>query len=104
MFNNWGSNTWQFGAATWLLLKYAGVTEDPAVVADMDTAYQYVCTCIYDVNGIKGMLGLSAESSAEFSSCSEAAADEATAGETRSDEKKAEREAAARQSIIDAAR
>jgi hypothetical protein len=85
MFNNWGTNTWQFGAGIWLMLKYAEVTEEPGVKEDMDIAYRYVCTCIYDINGLKSMLGLNAESNAAFSSCSEAAAKEATKGEKRAE-------------------
>jgi len=55
MFNNFGTNTWQFGAGTWLLLKYAGVTGD--LVGYMDEGYTYVCTCLADVDGLKLMLG-----------------------------------------------
>lgn len=54
---------------------YVEVTAD--VVGYLNEGYEYVCTCIADINGIKGMLGASAESSSIFSSCSESGANEA---------------------------
>jgi hypothetical protein len=47
----------------------------------LDEGYLYACTCIYDLNGLKSMLGQSAESNAEFASCSEAARLEAIRAE-----------------------
>jgi hypothetical protein len=59
------------GAGIWLFLKYCKVEGD--LRAYLDEGYLYVCTCIYDVNGLKKMLGQSDESNAAFSSCSEKA-------------------------------
>ena len=72
-----------------MLLKYAGVTAD--LVPTLDDAYGYVCTCIADINGLKGMLGASAESSAAFSYCSEAAEQEMVKGEKVAAETKVKR-------------
>lgn len=70
MFNSGVSSLWALGAGGWLLLKYSGLEGD--LKGYLDQGYGYVCTCIYDVNGIKEMLGQSAESNAVFSYCSEA--------------------------------
>jgi len=77
MANSGASSTWYLMAGSWLFLKYAGATD--SIKPTVDDAYQYVCTCIYDVNGLKEMLGNSAESNAAFSSCSEKAKDEKVA-------------------------
>jgi len=69
MLNSGVSSTWYWGAATWLFAKHAGFSED--IRSLVDEGYLYVCTCIYDVNGLKEMLGQDAESNAEFASCSE---------------------------------
>jgi len=71
MFNSGVSSLWALGAGTWLLLKYAEVEGD--LRPYLDDGYGYVCTCIYDVNGLKSMLGQSDESNSAFSYCSEAA-------------------------------
>jgi hypothetical protein len=71
MMNSGVSSLWALGAGTWLLLKYAGLEGD--LRGYLDEGYLYVCTCIYDVNGLKSMLGQSDESNAAFSYCSEAA-------------------------------
>lgn len=70
MLNSGVSSTWALGAGGWMLLKYAGLEAD--LRGYLDDGYLYVCTCIYDVNGLKEMLGQSAEANAEFSYCSEA--------------------------------
>jgi hypothetical protein len=70
MMNSGVSSLWALGAGSWLLLKYAGVEGD--VRGYLDEGYLYACTCIYDVNGLKEMLGQSAESNSAFSYCSEA--------------------------------
>jgi len=62
MFNSGVSSLWQFGAGSWLLIKYAGYDADLRTY--LDEGYLYVCTCIYDLNGLKEMLGQSAESNA----------------------------------------
>lgn len=69
MMNSGVSSLWALGAGSWLLLKYSGLEGD--LRPYLDEGYEYVCTCIYDVNGIKEMLGQSAESNSEFSYCSE---------------------------------
>lgn len=53
------------------MLKSWGLSAD--LEPQLDEGYLYICTCIYDVNGLKSMLGQSAESNAAFSYCSEAA-------------------------------
>lgn len=55
MLNSGVSSLWALGAGSWLLLKYAGLEGD--LRPTLDDGYLYVCTCIYDVNGIKEMLG-----------------------------------------------
>lgn len=70
MGNSGISSLWALGAGSWLLLDYSGLTADLRPM--MDEGYLYACTCIYDLNGLKSMLGQSAESNAAFSSCSEA--------------------------------
>lgn len=70
MLNSGVSSLWALGAGSWLLLKYSGLEGD--LKPTLDEGYQHVCTCIYDVNGIKEMLGQSAESNSAFSYCSEA--------------------------------
>jgi len=69
MLNSGVSSTWYWGAASWLLAKLLGFHEDIRPL--LDEGYLYVCTCIYDINGLKEMLGQSAEANAEFASCSE---------------------------------
>lgn len=63
------------------MLKYAGVTAD--LVPYMDEAYTYVCTCIWDMNGLKSMLGADAASNEAFAFCSEGSAREAAKGQVR---------------------
>lgn len=46
------------------------------MVGYVNEGYEYVCTCLADANGIKTMLGGSAESNAIFSSCSESGSNE----------------------------
>jgi len=61
----------------------------------MNEAYEYVCTCLWDANGIKEMLGASSESNAEFSNCSEASANNTVrANNRKADEDAAKKEAA----------
>ena len=69
MLNSGISSVWALGAGSWLLLKYAGLDAD--LRPQLDMGYEYACTCIYDVNGLKEMLGQSQESNASFMSCSE---------------------------------
>lgn len=57
MLNSGVSSLWALGAGSWLLLKYSGLEGD--LKPTLDEGYQHVCTCIYDVNGIKEMLGQS---------------------------------------------
>lgn len=54
----------------------------------MATGYQYACTCLWDANGIKKMLGLTDESNSDFASCSE----EASNNTVRANNAKADRE------------
>lgn len=70
MMNSGVSSLWALGAGSWLMLKYSGLEGD--LLPLLDDGYLQVCTCIYDVNGLKEMLGQSAEANAEFSYCSEA--------------------------------
>lgn len=70
MGNSGISSLWALGAGSWLLLKYAELTGD--LKGYLDEGYLYVCTCIYDVNGLKSMLGQTDESNSAFSYCSEA--------------------------------
>lgn len=70
MMNSGVSSLWALGAGSWLLLKYAEVEGD--ILPYLNEGYEYVCTCIYDVNGLKSMLGQSDESNSAFSYCSEA--------------------------------
>lgn len=53
---------------------YIGEAEN--LRGQVNEAYEYVCTCMTDANGIKSMLGSSDESNAVFSSCSEAGSNE----------------------------
>lgn len=62
MLNSSVSGLWQFGAGIWLIMKYFGW--HTGVVQYMDQGYEYLCTCIWDLNGLKSMLGQSAESNA----------------------------------------
>jgi len=62
MFNSGASSLWYIGAGTWLFIKYVG--EEASVRPLLDEGYLYVCTCIFDLNGLKEMLGQSAESNA----------------------------------------
>lgn len=74
MMNSGVSSTWALGAGTWLFLKYVGASE--GLRPQMDELYEYVCTCIADLNGVKSMLGQSEESNDALSYCSEAAREE----------------------------
>lgn len=80
---------------------YAGQTE--SLKPTIDSAYEYVCTCLWDANGIKEMLGASSESNAEFSSCSEAAANSTVRANNKKADDDAAKKNAAKQSIVDAA-
>ena len=71
MLNSGVSSSWYLGAGGWLFIKYVGLSGD--LLTYLDEGYLYVCTCIYDLNGLKSMLGQSDESNAAFSICSEAA-------------------------------
>lgn len=62
---------WSLGAGMWLFIKYIGQAD--ALRPYLDEGYLYVCTCIYDLNGLKKMLGQSDESNYRFSICSEEA-------------------------------
>lgn len=55
MLNSGVSSLWALGAGVFLLLKYSAL--DGEVRPLLDEGYLYVCTCIYDVNGLKEMLG-----------------------------------------------
>lgn len=74
MFNSGAASLWYIGAGGWLFIKYIGYSND--LVEYLDEGYLYLCTCIYDLNGIKSMLGQTEESSYRFSICSEAAGKE----------------------------
>lgn len=84
MFNSGVSSLWALGAGAWLFLKYSGLEGD--LRPTLDDGYLYVCTCIYDVNGLKSMLGQSDESNSAFSYCSEAAYHERIMARERKDE------------------
>lgn len=71
MLNSGVSSSWYLGAGMWLFAVYAGFAE--SIRSYLDEGYLYVCTCIYDLNGLKTMLGQDAASNAAFSICSEAA-------------------------------
>jgi len=93
MFNSGVSSLWALGAGGWLFLKYAGLEAD--LKPTLDDAYGYVCTCIFDVDGLKSMLGQSAESNAAFSYCSEAGyAERLKANEEKEKRNAAKKEAA----------
>lgn len=102
MFNSGTSSLWYLGAGSWLLLKYAGVTAD--LVGYLDEGYLYACTCIYDLNGLKSMLGASEESSAEFSSCSEKGREERIKAREEKEAFEAKQREAAANSLIEAAK
>jgi len=101
MMNSGASSLWALGAGTWLLLKYAGVTAD--LVGTLDMGYEYVCTCINDLNGFKEMLGQSAEANSAFSYCSEAGYAERIKARERKAELEAAKQDAAVQSLLTAA-
>jgi hypothetical protein len=54
-FNSGASSMWYIGAGGWLFVKYIGQAD--ALVQYLDEGYLYVCTCVYDLNGLKSMLG-----------------------------------------------
>jgi len=93
MFNSGVSSLWALGAGGWLLLKYSGLEAD--LKPQLDEGYKYVCTCIYDVNGLKSMLGQSDSSNAAFSYCSEAGRIESVKAREVQDNLEADRKKAA---------
>lgn len=101
MMNSGVSSLWALGAGTWLMLKYAGLEAD--LRPTMDTAYEYACTCIYDVNGAKSMFGQSDESNAAFSYCSESAYAERLKARDEKEALEAEKKKAAGEAIVEAA-
>lgn len=102
MFNSGASSMWYYGAGGWLFIKYIGYAEE--LRSYLDEGYLYVCTCIYDLNGLKEMLGQSAESNAQFSVCSEAAARERIKSNEEKESYEAKQRAAAEQALVDAAK
>lgn len=101
MLNSGASSLWALGAGTWLLLKYSGLEGDLRPM--LDTGYEYVCTCIYDLNGAKSMLGQSDESNSAFSYCSEAGYAERIKARERKAQLEADKQDAARVALLEAA-
>lgn len=101
MMNSGVSSLWALGAGTWLLLKYAGLEGD--LKGYLDQGYGYACTCIYDVNGLKSMLGQSDDSNKAFSYCSEAAYLERLNAEGKKAQLELEQKEAAKQALVKAA-
>lgn len=101
MANSGISSIWALGAGSWLLLKYAQIEAD--IRPSLDEGYLYVCTCIYDVNGLKSMLGQSEESNAGFSYCSESAYAERIKAKEEKDKLELAQKEAAGEALVKAA-
>jgi hypothetical protein len=71
MFNSLATNTWAWFAATYQFLIYLEYKAEADVF--FNDLYMNVCTCDYDAQGIKKLIGLDDRSNQLFSSCSEGA-------------------------------
>lgn len=102
MLNSFGTNTWSLLAAGYQIGVFLDMKED--LEGFLDMAYEYVCTCLVDAQGLQESMGQSPESIEAFSTCSEGGSNEKVAAEKARADKEAAKAAAALKATLLAAR